>query len=165
MQDVTALMNRYRECARGLWNNFLRDSQDVDVADTFESLCDELFSALVLAPLGEQRFKRGASHSQREPFPFLRVEPRTDHVPVMVSRSAERGGYWDDPLNEIGPQQARLLFNDYFDWDSNGYIDLLYFKVKVADFPSHAHLVGREALLEVQYGKVFFDGQGIVPTA
>ena len=154
MQDVTMQMNRYRECARGLWNNFLRDSTYVDVSSCFSRLRGELLHALVLAPLGRSGFDVVGTAARNEPLSFLHVEPRVDGVPVMVSRGVNEGGYWDDPLREIGPQRAEMLFIDYFDWDSSGYVDLTYVRVKITRFAEHVHLVGREALIEAQYVRV-----------
>jgi hypothetical protein len=57
-------------------------------------------------------------------------------------------GYRDDPVNHIEPGEAELLFIAYFDWNQMNYIDLQYFRVKIASFDAHPELVGREALID-----------------
>ena len=43
-----------------------------------------------------------------------------------------------------------MLFIAYFHWDQMDYIDLRYYRVKIARFDTHSELVGREALIERQ---------------
>jgi hypothetical protein len=66
--DVTAVMNQYREAARSLWNNLLRPAADFDRIDAFAAVCEQLFAESVLRPLGKQGFGKT---SHEEPFPFL----------------------------------------------------------------------------------------------
>jgi hypothetical protein len=133
VKDVTLLLNTYRECARGVWNNFLRadaDSDgvadaDFDRVDAFSALCEVLLAEL---------------------------------VPIMINRPSQDGNkYWDDPVGQIGQEGVKLLLIDYFDWDQMGFIDFQYYRVKVIGFEQHPHLVGREALLDVHHGNVVFE--------
>ncbi len=80
----------------------------------------------------------------------------------MIERPRERDGnrYWDDPVNGVKAADAEFHFRDYFDWDEMAYIDFQYYRVRIAAFPLQPHLVGREALLEHQYAKVFVDHPG-----
>jgi hypothetical protein len=50
--------------------------------------------------------------------------------------------------------EAELLFLAYFDWNKLDYLDLRYYRVKIARFDSHSELVGREALIDRQYATV-----------
>lgn len=155
MEDVTHLLNSYRECARGVWNNFLRPEASFDRIDAFSALCERLLAELVLRPLGRPGHRKVAPS---EPYPFLRVVPTADSMPIMINRPSKDGNkYWDDPVTQIGPQGVKLLLIDYFDWDQLGFIDLQYYRVKVESFDKHPHLVGREALLEVHHAKVLFE--------
>ena len=52
MEDVTHLVARYREAARHLWNAFLREGADWDRHDDFRLICVQLFSTMVLTPIG-----------------------------------------------------------------------------------------------------------------
>lgn len=155
MQEVTHLLNAYRESARGLWNNYLRAEADFDRVDAFAALCEGLLTELVLRPLGKQGYKKA---SASDPYPFLRVVPVADPVPIMINRPSQDGNkYWDDPVSQVGEQGVKLLLIDYFDWDQLGFIDFQYYRVKVLGFDKHPHLVGREALLGVHHAKVFVE--------
>jgi hypothetical protein len=153
--DLTASMNTYRECARGLWNNFLRPEADFDVVDDFSTLCRTLFANLVLRPIGEYGFQKG---SAGDPYPFLRVTPTVDPVPIMINRpSPDRSKYWDEPVAKLGLRGLHLLFIDYFDWDSVGYIDFQYYRVKIVRSEDQPQVSGREALLDVRHAQVKFE--------
>jgi hypothetical protein len=73
---------------------------------------------------------------------------------IQSPRPGAPTGYWDDPVNLVEPRQAELLFIAYFDWDQMDYIDLRYYRVKIASFNAHSELVGREALIERQRAAV-----------
>jgi len=47
-------------------------------------------------------------------------------------------------------EKAELLFIEYFDWNQMDYIDLRYYRVKIASYAAHSELVGRETLIERQ---------------
>jgi hypothetical protein len=155
VQDVTPLLNSYRECARGVWNSFLRADADFDRVDGFSALCERLLAELVLRPLGKLGHRKAAPG---DPYPFLRVVPMADPVPIMINRPSKDGNkYWDDPVTQVGREGVKLLLIDYFDWDQMGFIDLQYYRVKVIVFDKHPDLVGREALLDVHHAGVFFE--------
>ena len=155
MTDVTEAMNAYRECARGLWNNFLRRGADFDMADTFSVLSDRLFGELVLRPLGERGYKKA---SVDDPYPFLRVMPVVDPVPIMINRpSQDRNKYWDEPVTKLGLKGLSLLFIDYFDWEQLGVLDLQYYRVRIVQSDEQPHVAGRVALVDVHYAQVAFE--------
>jgi hypothetical protein len=73
---------------------------------------------------------------------------------IQSPRPGTPTGYWDDPVNLVKPGQAELLFIAYFDWNQMDYIDLRYYRVKIASFDAKSELVGREALIERQNAAV-----------
>lgn len=155
MEEVTHLLDSYRECARGVWNNFLRPGANFDRIDAFSVLCEGLLAELVLRPIGKLGHRKA---TPIDPYPFLLVVPIADPVPIMINRpSQDRNKYWDDPITQVGPEGVRLFFIDYFDWDQMGFIDFQYYRVRVAGFDKHPHLVGREALMDVHHARVFFE--------
>jgi len=94
--------------------------------------------------------------------PFFQIEPSIGHgTPIMIQnpRPGAPTGYWDDPVNVIKPTQAELLFIGYFDWNEMDYIDLRYYRVKIASFDAHPELVGREALIERQQATVHLSNE------
>jgi len=168
MEDVTDLLNRYREGARLVWNNFLRD-EDAYYDLSNELTCDFnaikrlLFTALVLRPFEQDDFLPGfvgQDHlffSWVEPIPFLRVVPQAAGSPAMINRDAgAHHGYWDAPVTRIG-SDADLRLIDYFDWDQAGYRDFHYYHVQIVSFPAHPELVRHDALIETLHARVFFD--------
>ncbi len=171
-QDVTDLLNRYREACRFLWNNFLRDPDAhigggqyrVSLAD--ERFCDFarmkeiLFTALVLREIGREEFEP-CFGAYDKPIPFLRVSARKD-TRLMINRTLPQpyaNQYWDAPITRV-PEKIDLAFIDYFDWNSSGYSDFAYYYVRIVGCSEHPEIVGRDALLEVLNGGVFADDQG-----
>jgi hypothetical protein len=156
MTDVTFLFSHYRVAARAIWNTaFWPDAEyrHWDASDQFDEIRRLLFDALVLDRLGKRWDLR---RILREPIPFFHVVPASgESVPVMISNPREgRNCYWDDPVNRIRREDATLCFIDHFDWNRMDYIDLQYYRVRIADFPGQPHLVGRDALLEVRNANV-----------
>jgi hypothetical protein len=155
MTDVTPLLNAYRECARLVWNNFLRQRAepyvDFDALDAFSGICSSLFVELVLRPLGKARFKRANAD---EPWPFLNVKPISDPFPVMISRPSAHGKYWDHPVTALALKGLSLALIDYFDWDRFGYIDMQYYMVRIILCDEHPDIVGRNALIDVHHARI-----------
>lgn len=155
MRDVTDLMNRYRIVARSIWNTGFWPVENLrtwDARDQFEQIKKLLLKAIVLAPLDGGHCCDLYSLADR----ILRVVP-SGPVPIMIHRprEADRNWYWDDPVDKITAADGELHFLDYFDWDDMNYADFQYCRVRIAAFPAHPELIGREALLEHQYARVF----------
>ena len=89
MTDITDKMYAYRECARGVWNGTLRAVAepyvDFDAVEAFAVIREVLFRQLVLRPIGQAGFTRARSS---EPYPFLRLRPLMDPLPIMVNHPA-----------------------------------------------------------------------------
>lgn len=160
MHDITASMLRYREAARNVWNCFLREECGGAPGDhDWEALKQVLFTALVLrrcghddcaaALLGPSRY----GFSWVEPIAHIRVKPSTE-VPVMISRTPGCCGYWDFPVDRLGPDDADLGFIDFFDFDQAGFVDFKYYWVRIDSCARHPALAGHHALIEVSYAKV-----------
>ncbi len=154
MQDVTEVLNRYRECARSLWNNFIRRPEpQCESVDAFHAICERLFQELVIDQLEEEQSVR---YGGNEPFPFLVVVPIVDGVPIMIRRDVPGNNqYWNHPVNRVSRDGTKLLFIDYFDWDTTGFRDFRYLRVKVESLDAHPEVVGHEALLEAHNVNVY----------
>lgn len=150
MREVTSVMDHYRSVVRSIWNEGFwtqQELRDWDSLDRFKEIRKLLFHALVVATL------EAAVQA-----PTLQVVPLdSGPVPILIHRPREgdRNHYWDDPVRELKATEAELHFLDYFDWNEMDYIDFQYYRVRIVQFKPHPHLVGREALLEHQYAKVF----------
>ena len=163
MPNVNDSMLVYRESARGLWNNFLRQDADFDRVDVFASIRSLLFDELVLKSIGKSGFKKTTA---RDPYPFLLVVPTVDPLPVEINRpSQDHNMYWDYPVESLSTKGLSLQFIDYFDWDDFGYIDFRYFRVKIAACVDHPDVLGREALVEVGYAGVESSDSAASPVA
>ena len=152
MTDVTGPFNEYRECARLIWNIFLRPAADADRVDSFDSIRDRLFAHIVLSRVGKESYRRADSSMA---IPFVVVEPTLDDTPIMVQRAG--GGltrYWDDPTRTVAPHEAKLTYVDSFDWDQFGYRDFTYVMVRVEEWQGKSELVGRLALIQTTNVKV-----------
>jgi hypothetical protein len=155
MKDVTLLLNSYREVARFVWNNFLRPSADFQSLASFEVICNELFSEVVLRPLGQSSDRHQMLNNQKD---SLVVGPASEAVPIMINRPSQDGNkYWDEAVTQIDRDSVKLLFINYFDWDQMGFVDFQYYRVNIVRFDKHPELVGREALIDVQHARVFVD--------
>lgn len=157
MIDITNYLNEYREAVRHLWNTHFRCESglipDDDSFDSFEAIKQCLYDALVLGKLGNHNVEHKIDWEAAE---FLHVIPDApDGASILINRSTPASGYWDDPISRIRQSDFELHFIGYFDWTNHDYIDLRYYRVKIAVCLSHPYLVGREALLETFCAKVF----------
>jgi hypothetical protein len=152
MDDVTALMDGYRECVRHVWNtHFQRDAErdtDWDLRDEFNAVAATLFRALVLRKLGRREsVVQPDQISPRQPLSFLRVEVEPSSS-IMVNRVAD-GGYWDHPLTFVAKGDLDLRFLRYFDWSDLAFRDFAFYRVRVIGSLKHPEVVGKDALLPV----------------
>ena len=102
MKDVTARLNSHRECIRHLWNtHFLAgiecSSDKWALRDQFDDVCQALFAALVVDPLGlasAPRARRVLSPSRvsaPQALRWLHVVPNETPagVPIMINRDPQ----------------------------------------------------------------------------
>lgn len=158
MKDLTALLIRYRELARNLHNNCFFGCSEFtfDSYDRLEVVKKQLFALTVLdecdIPLDESTlFLR--------PLSQLHVSVMENvAVPVCINRPSNDGNmYWDDPTNVLENEKVRLSFIGFFDWDVLSPIDFKYCRVRIEDFPDSPELIGRDALIEMEYCKITID--------
>jgi hypothetical protein len=158
MEDVTESFDHYRISARSVWNAaFWPHScfRNWDCFGQFQEIARILFDQLVLFRLGRE-FPFDSVF--RMPIPFFHLAPSSPSgCPIMIARPIPEVpiGLWDDPVNRVNPGQVEMSFLDFFDWNLLDYRDYQYYRVSIAAFAEQPHLVGREALIERQYAKVF----------
>lgn len=157
MREITDFMNHYRVVARSIWNSGFWSAPDLrtwDARDQFEQIKGLLFKSLVTARLDDGHCCDLTSLPDKV-YEVVPLEPGP--VPILIHRPREgdRNWYWDDPVREIKASETELHFIDYFDWNLMAYIDFQFYRVRITSFGSNPHLVGREALLEHQYARVF----------
>jgi hypothetical protein len=157
MKDISSVFDHYRSSARAIWNTAFwpdPDFRNWDSIDQFHEVEKLLFQELVLAKVDREW---PLCDLFVNAIPFFQIAPSIVHgTPILIQnpRPGAPTGYWDDPVNLIKPRQAELLFIAYFDWNRMDYIDLRYYRVKIASFDAHSELAGREALIERQHAAV-----------
>jgi hypothetical protein len=145
--------------ARSVWNDGfwpVIGLRNWDSRDHFEQIKELLFKALVIAPLEEGHCCDLCALGER----VCHVVPlAAGPVPIAIQRPREgdRNQYWDDATTEITAADAELHFLDYFDWNHMAPADFQYYRVRITAFPAQPHLIGREALLHRQYGRVLVE--------
>ena len=129
-----------------------------DRRDAFSRVATELFTAVVLDPLGmtDQRPAPMWEHAAA-PLTCFEVTPVATTIPIMINRGSPRTGYWDDPVREIAQRQARIQFVRFFDWDELGYRDFQYIESLIMGVAGHPELAGRYALIEFGHATLHFD--------
>jgi len=155
MDDITPVMNAYRDCARHLWNTYFHQeaqaNQDWDARDEFNVIAAHLFRSLVLGKIGHPEAEvRPDQWAPRLPLSFLHVvvESRSE---IMINRETD-GGYWDHPLTFVESGDLDLRFVQYFDWASLGFRDFAYYRVRIVGSTKHPDLAGKDALVPAGLG-------------
>lgn len=158
---ITGSVNLYRECVRSIWNSYLinqyQSTQNHYLLDSFGKIKDELFNSIVLAPLfldeALPNFKLGF------PNPQIKIIPARNNewdLPVEINRNkGDTCGYWDHPITRIN-SHAELLFVNFFDWDSYGFLDMSRILVKISDYPENLNLIGHYLIVESIYTDIIF---------
>jgi hypothetical protein len=166
MKDVTHLFSIYQECVRHLWNTYFRPvaepTQNWDMREEFDAVGCEIFSTLVLRPLGvlDHELAAASSPSPRA-LPGFRIVPMGEcGSPICINRDRPRSGYWDYPLSVVRHGEVELHLLRYFDFDELGWRDFRYYEVVVHASSKYPDIVGRAALIEVHHAKVLFTTTG-----
>jgi hypothetical protein len=146
-EDLNEVVLRYRDCARGIWNGYLRAAADWDLVDAFDDVDRKLFDLIVL------RSPAFADDSQDVPgVREIGVAIAESVVPIMVERPSNDGNrYWDASPTTVGPEEVALRFVGFFDWFQLGVRDYAYVRASILSWAGHSHLDGREVLLEVRH--------------
>ena len=161
MTDITNLMNTYRECSRNLWNAYFSSREFTwDLHFEYESIRKLLFEALVVYELDLD--KECCAHDTVAP-PALKVIPSATTVPILINRPSEDGGgYWDQEMDmSVSEGDIQLMFLDYFDYSQYPVKDFKFYRCRILQFPKHIEYEGREALIEVSYGKVLMVNRSV----
>jgi hypothetical protein len=154
MQDITDLMNSYKECARNLWNVYFSRRPNYGTSeDAFGDISRRLFDSLVLDELVFEDPPEGDAI----PPPFLRVVPGVQ-VPILIADQSEPGKstYWGVERDLfVGPDDIEAIFTEYFDFRRSPIKDFRYYECKILKFPAHPEYVGRRCLLETLDCRVY----------
>ena len=166
MKDITEIISSYRECVRNLWNTYfikmvINDAvHKWDIYDEFEEISTELFSSLVLNVIECAEYKKSHSYQHNlNVLTFLKIVPASDSgVPIQISRELAPSSYWDYPIKTIKPCDVEFGFIGFFDPSPLDIRDLEYFLVYILD-AKNKDLVGRRALIQYKYAKVYYTNE------
>ena len=153
---VDHLIQRYCECARSLWNNYLRSSDaDEAVLERYDEVRALLFRAIVLDAIGMGDAERDG---EDQTWPFLRVAAGAEPATILVNTPSSDGNqYWEPAEKGTDVSDAEILFVDLFDWDPQAFRDLALVMALVVASPKHPELVGRSILLERNTVTIVFE--------
>jgi len=162
MQDVTSLLNCYRECVRNLWNTYFvnrTSTEGWDLFDEYDNICVKLFASLVLNEVDKHTHKKSSAFIQfPEPLLFLHVVPSAKSgIPVNICRKKGDACYWDNPTILIKPDETDMRFIDFFDFDLLGFRDFQYCRARILSSNVNSDIVGLDALLLCNYAKIFLE--------
>jgi hypothetical protein len=160
MDDVTPVFRAYREAIRHLWNTSFRPlaepTGDWDIRDEFDTIGRAIFSSIVLRPLRilDQELS-AASAAEPSPLQGFRIVPDSEQgTTISINRDLPRSGYWDYPIQRVGPADVELHLLRFFDFDQLGYRDFEYYEVSIHASGTYPDIVGRVALIDVDHARV-----------
>ena len=161
MKDISSIVDHFRISARTIWNIAFwpdADFRNWDAVEQFDEIQKILFRELVLGKVSREWPLQDIFEKA---IPFFRVVPSIETAPIMIQnpRPDKPRGYWDHPINRVGPGEAEMHFLGYFDWNRLDYADLRYYRVVIAKFDAHCDLVGREALIERQHATIYMTNE------
>lgn len=158
---ITDLLNRYRECARSIWNIYFFEkytiTENSDLIESFGKIKQELFDSVVLVSVLADN--EAFDYTLGFACPRIKIVPRHINswdIPVEINRSkGEIGGYWDHPVSRIS-STADLVFMDFFDWNPYGFIDMSRIIAEISDYPENPSLIGHRFIVESIYVDFIF---------
>ena len=162
MKDVTKIFLNYRECVRHIWNAFYmpvieKHGGSFELEETFCKLETELFVAIIAIPLKDDTSELSEHMTDpKKGLSLYHVVPSSESgVPVMISRDKNNTQYWDYPTDRLCPGDAEMRFIRYFDFSSDDYLDFKYVMAEIIASIKHPDLIGRLALIELEYTIIF----------
>jgi hypothetical protein len=151
---ITDSINRYRECVRSIWNIYFmaqyQATDNWDLLASFERIEQELFDSIVLIP---------AISDDEEEFDYRLGSP-CPMIKIISSQHPDPSGYWDHPVTRIS-SPAEILFVEFFDWNSYGFIDMSKIIAEITDYPANQNLIGHRLIVELMYVDIVFEANAI----
>jgi hypothetical protein len=167
MEDVTNLLNRYRECVRHVWNTYYEPLRDDESSVAILPLQYELFSFMVVWQLGRGTYQESVVGPM--PFgnpemgfgsdiiPYLRIVPPVGRlgIELLVEEQISSLKFVYTAV-KLQTHRIDLRFIEYFDWDTQYQRDWQYYRARILRSPDQPDLEGKTILLEVRDCTVLF---------
>ncbi|MGH8488493.1 MAG: hypothetical protein ACREXS_06425 [Gammaproteobacteria bacterium] len=167
MRDVTKHLYEYLEAKRHLWNTYFRFKakalRECSALDQYEQIDKLLFSGLVvheLKLLDQSLF----DDVVRTPWMFLRVVPRTGLQTLRMWICDPITGSnrkWNAPELVELKGDVDFGFVEFFEWNRYDYVTYPYLRVTIDERSKLPAVAGREALMEVMNGRVFYSERSL----
>ena len=156
--DITDLLQNYRECVRHTWNTYYRGLHDGNTVRMFTEVEDELFRGLVFCQLFLWQDEKICIHRTAQT--YLRVVPEIapKGTAVLWARDDEdeRVCHWKELT--LASAEIELHFMGYFDWsDEQSYRDYHNYRARIASYPADTALEGADLLIEVSQARIVFN--------
>jgi len=162
MRDVTKVFHSYRESVRNIWNMHYvpvieKHGGSFRLEETFCRIEIEMFDALVAIPLNDDvSILESHMSDPKTGLSLYHVVPSSENgVPVMISREKNKTQYWDYPKDQLYPDEVEMRFVRFYDFSSDDYSDFKYVMTEITESTLYPDLVGRLALIDMQYTKIF----------
>jgi hypothetical protein len=157
-QDITDLLQNYRECVRHMWNIYYRSLPNINTDRMFTEVEDELFRSLVFCQLFLWQDEKICIHGAAQP--YLRVAPdiAPNGTAALWAREDADGRTWHWKELTLASADIELHFMGYFDWgDKQGYRDYQKYRAEIVGYPADPSLEGAELLIDVADARVVFN--------
>ena len=158
--NVTEDFQQYRLLLRHIWNSFFWADAEIrgwDLVDKFTEVRPALNDSLLMTKL---RMKFDVDESKR--FRLLVVPTARDAdgnrgAPIRISETAAASVSrdWNCPPNYIYESDAVLTFIEFFDFGVCSYRDFRSLLVMIDASAKYPHLVGRQAIIDMDYAEVY----------
>lgn len=155
--DITNDMQTFREASRHIWNTCFRQDAKLDqnwkLFDAFSEVYVALFNAIVRFNLPESAPPIPHLYAEKKVLEQYRVTSIADWLHLMINRDKPAAGYWDHPTEVVTTSGLELRLISLFDWDSLGFREFRYFRVRILKADDH-DLIGRDALADTSSCKI-----------
>lgn len=150
VNDITAVMLRFRESVRHTWNTYFQDSEEVmgpAIQDAFSLVEQGLFEGIVLC--GCDYVADTNCRYRNAPIPFIQVVPRPEmsDVALRIGFPGRGSVSWDVPVRFRVEEGTKLEFVQFFDWNPYEQISMSLVQVHIARMDGRPDLVGGHALV------------------
>lgn len=146
----------YRESVRHLFNlailplieNLDDFNEQFDIIDDFRQIETLLFKNMVLNT-------NDITGQLSYPIEIILLRPQHTGTEILIeNHKGDNNRYWDYLLNRINPEDIRLCFIDFYDYDLRSLRNYSFYRAKILDCVDK-QVIGREALCPVSYYEAY----------
>ena len=158
MEEITQILNAYRECVRHLWNSYYQplalaeNKQNWELEEKFGEIEKDIFSSLVLNHVYGHPWEQA-----KEEYDYLVLKIDAVRSPIMIS-AGEGTGRWDQEPEYAERDDFEFYLMGFWNWWVLGFREYNIYHVRISASSKYPELIGRQALIPVSEAiKVFID--------